>query len=79
MICPMCQHSLENNLYGLDQNDVWLDDEGKLVHSGCCTYCAECNPVLKSLHAKQPQTPLDASKPSDAGEKHDTQDQLEVP
>lgn len=40
--CLMCKHSLENNMHGFDQNDAYLDENGKLVHSGRCTYCKIC-------------------------------------
>jgi hypothetical protein len=43
--CPDCGHSLENNLHGFDQNDAWIEDD-KLIHSGHCTYCRECNPGI---------------------------------
>lgn len=53
MNCPDCGHSLENNSHGFDQNDGYLEDDPmsesgyKLIHSGRCTYCKECNPRLK--------------------------------
>ncbi len=47
-ICAACGHSLTDNLHGPDQNDYeWHGEE--LVHTGRCTYCAECNPRLKKL------------------------------
>ena len=44
-VCDLCKHSLANNDHGFDQNDAMMDDD-KLVHSGSCTYCNECNPSL---------------------------------
>lgn len=52
MNCPLCGHSLENNNHGIDQNDVFLDEDNEFKHTGSCTYCVECNPRLKEL-AKQ--------------------------
>jgi hypothetical protein len=43
--CPDCGHLLKDNLHGFDQNDAWMDGD-KLVHSGHCTYCRECNPRI---------------------------------
>jgi ferredoxin len=50
--CPDCKHSLEDNMHGFDQNDGWLEEDSfsptgyRLVHSGRCTYCKECNPRI---------------------------------
>lgn len=49
--CPLCKHTLEDNLHGFDQNDAWMEGE-KLVHSGSCTYCKFCNPVFSEALAK---------------------------
>ena len=49
--CKDCGHSLRNNLHGFDQNDAFLDGD-KLVHSGSCTYCRVCNPVLDEVLRK---------------------------
>lgn len=46
--CNLCNHTLENNNHGFDQNDAWLEGD-KLIHSGKCTYCIYCNPRLKEL------------------------------
>lgn len=49
--CNMCDHWMENNSHGFDQNDGHVeynsDREPRLIHSGTCTYCKECNPYLK--------------------------------
>lgn len=44
--CDMCGHFLANNSHGLDQNDVSMDENEIVTHSGSCTYCKECNPRL---------------------------------
>lgn len=54
-ICISCGHSLDDNNHGFDQNDGYLDGD-KLVHSGSCTYCRDCNPILAAAldrHAEQ--------------------------
>lgn len=43
-LCPSCKHSLKNNLHGLDQNDIEMDENGEAHHVGSCTYCSVCNP-----------------------------------
>jgi hypothetical protein len=45
-ICPDCKHALAGNMHGFDQNDGYLDTNGKLAHSGRCTYCRICNPQI---------------------------------
>jgi hypothetical protein len=46
--CDLCNHSLEDNLHGFDQNDYYFDASlDTFVHCGSCTYCKECNPALK--------------------------------
>lgn len=46
--CNLCQHSLEGNSHGFDQNDAWLEDDPlsetgyKVVHGGVCSYCKVC-------------------------------------
>ena len=45
-VCRLCGHSMEDNLHGLDQNDVIMVDD-ELVHSGRCTYCKECRKGAK--------------------------------
>ena len=52
-ICNLCNHSLENNLHGFDQNDYYEDADGNFKHRGRCTYCKECNPRLKALLEKK--------------------------
>lgn len=44
--CPYCKHSMENNLHGLDQNDLEMVEE-EAVYVGSCTYCKVCNPILE--------------------------------
>lgn len=48
-ICSLCQHSMENNIHGFDQNDYYEDEHGEFKHTGSCTYCKECNPRFKEL------------------------------
>lgn len=47
-MCNLCHHTLTNNSHGFDQNDAWLNGD-ELVHSGFCTYCRVCNPMLDHL------------------------------
>jgi hypothetical protein len=47
-VCALCDHSLVDNLHGFDQNDAWMEG-GKLIHSGTCTYCKECNLILEEV------------------------------
>lgn len=42
--CSTCGHSFKNNRHGLDQNDMSMDEEGKLHIASSCTYCNKCNP-----------------------------------
>ena len=53
-MCGWCGHSLENNSHGFDQNDGWMEGD-KLVHSGQCTYCRDCNPILFETAFKLPE------------------------
>lgn len=48
-ICPYCNHNMENNRHGWDQNDFGLDANGEFQHTGTCTYCKVCNPRLAEL------------------------------
>ncbi len=50
-VCPDCHHNLKDNDHGFDQNDGWIENN-KLVHSGHCTYCKECNPVFATALIK---------------------------
>ena len=46
-VCGLCKHSLEDNAHGFDQDDGYMDERGKFVHSGFCKYCVVCTPALK--------------------------------
>lgn len=52
--CPYCGHYFEDNIHGIDQNDMQYDSsDGEYKHTGTCTYCKKCNPVLeRMLNAK---------------------------
>lgn len=43
--CDICGHSLEDNPHGFDQNDGYIDEEGKLILYGTCTYCKVCRGI----------------------------------
>lgn len=47
--CDICKHSLYDNDHGFDQNDGYIDETGKLVTYGTCTYCKDCRIVPKFL------------------------------
>jgi len=43
-LCGLCGHYMgEFNKHGFDQNDGVMDEAGKFVHGGRCTYCRACN------------------------------------
>lgn len=44
--CDICNHSLENNNHGFDQNDGYMNENDELVLYGTCTYRKICNPVI---------------------------------
>lgn len=45
-ICDSCKHSLENNMHGIDQNDLEMDEKGNCIYLDRCTYCRICNPRI---------------------------------
>jgi hypothetical protein len=50
MLCPNCNHTLEDNNHGCDQNDFYYDPkEDTYKHSGKCTYCIYCNDRFKQI------------------------------
>ena len=50
--CPLCKCSMKDNSHGLDQNDLYEDEEGEFKHIGRCTYCRFCNPVVDHILKK---------------------------
>ena len=46
-MCGLCQHPLEDNAHGPDQNDFEMNGD-KLKHFGTCTYCKYCNGAAQS-------------------------------
>jgi hypothetical protein len=41
-ICEFCNHTLEDNNHGPDQNDFCINDKSELIYKGKCTYCKFC-------------------------------------
>lgn len=60
--CPDCGHTLHENEHGIDQNDVIVDGEDNLVHSGKCTYCKICNPRPDPSEPATSETPYPRNK-----------------
>lgn len=44
--CEHCGHTLTENEHGMQDEDVYRNQDNELTHCGTCSGCVICNPVL---------------------------------